>query len=449
MSDADTHPQKELTEQRPTDLDVDRFYHGYALVPEEPGYLESVMVAGRNEGQVHLVYADRADVHESGAGWTSSMSEAARDGSHAYALMMKSSDNAGRSWSEPWSLLDGEGKPVRGFHYNPLRLPSGLLGLVYSAHGVPGGHPGRNFGTVVAFRTSEDEGHTWSEPVRIDSHFGCCPAGHAIVLSSGRIVAPAFRWISPLPGNEAEASSVWDQEGEGAGLSYSYAYVSDDEGKTWQMSLSELFVSVSRAAYDLEEPTAVELRDGRLLMHLRSQLGRMYRSFSNDEGITWSNPEPLDIASSYCPQLLTRMPTGDLLMVWNQSSRQEIVMGLHRHRLSTAVSKDEGQTWGHFKNLESLDERTEIPPPPRRWTQVVEQYERYGYRQPGDLSRYPRAPGVLRICYPNVLFRGDEAIIIYDYGYGTLSSEEAMPGAVAGNKLATKLRAVPVEWFTA
>ena len=147
-------------------------------------------------------------------------------------------------------------------------------------------------------------------------------------------------------------------------------------------------------------------------------------------------------------------------MVWNQASRQEIVTGLHRHRLSSAVSTDDGQTWGHFKNLESLDERTEISPPPRRWAQVIEQYEGYGYRQPSDLSRYPRAPGVLRICYPNVLFRDDEAIIIYDYGYGTLSSEETIPEKadphgfvdgdfVSGNNTGTKLRAVPIEWFTA
>lgn len=431
-------------------LDVDRFYHGYALEPDEPGYLESVLVEGNEPGRLLLVYADRGKTYDADAGWTSTaqadptgaggpLTETLRHGSHAYMIMMKSSDDGGRSWSEPWPLLDQDGGPIPGFHVTVLRLPSGRLGMVYSGHGIAGGHPGRNFGTAAAFRASSDEGRTWSAPVPIDSRWGLCPSGHTVVLSSGRIVAPAFRWISPLPGNEAEGwPDGWDHhDGAGATLSYSYAYFSDDEGETWHASRSELFVSVSRAAYDLEEPTVVELRDGRVLMHLRSQLGRIYRSFSEDGGLSWSTPEPLQIASSYCPQYLTRMPTGDLLMVWNQSSRQEIVLGLNRHRLSCSVSQDEGETWGHFKLLESLDGRAEVAAPPQRWTQVVEQFERYRYHQPSDRERYYRAPGVLRLCYPNVRFRGDEAVIVYDAGYGTL-----------GNRTGTKLRAVPIEWFT-
>ena len=173
-----------------------------------------------------------------------------------------------------------------------------------------------------------------------------CIPGHALVLSSGRILVPVMKWINHDPTNEAE-------EFYSAGLTYSYTYMSDDGGQTWQRGLSELFVSVGRAAYDLEEPMVIELRDGRLLMHLRSQLGRIYRSYSQDGGLSWSHPEPMPIASAYCPCYLRRiLKTGDLLMIWNQSSRQEILTGTHRIRLSCAISKDEGQTWENFKNLE-------------------------------------------------------------------------------------------------
>ena len=417
MLDTELNASEGCAKQGRMRLDVDRFFHGMALPAEAPGYLEATMVAHKEAGGLHLVFAgNRQNLN--------------------YDLMMKSSDDGGRTWGKPWHMLDVGGSPIKGFHSSVVRLPSGRLGMCYCEHGRDDGHPGRDFGSVNMWRTSEDDGHVWSDPTRIDPHFGLCCSGHAFMHSSGRLIAPAFRWISPLPGNEAE--SWMTSAGEACRtLSYSFMYFTDDEGETWETSRSELFVSVERAAYDLEEPTVVELADGRLLAHLRCQLGRIYRSWSDDRGVSWSAPEPLHVAAANCPQFLTRMPTGDILMVWNQVSRQEIVMGLARSRLSTAASKDEGTTWAHLKNLESLDHRSEIPPPPPDSLQVVEQFDNYGHHQPSDLERYPRAPGALRICYPNVLWRGNETIIVYDYGAGTL-----------GDKMGVKLRAIPTEWFT-
>ena len=283
----------------------------------------------------------------------------------------------------------------------------------------------------MMYRVSEDEGATWSDPIVVYPHFAMCCAGHAVVLSSGRILLPVFKWISGDPTGEAE-------EFISPTLSYSFTCVSDDEGETWHVGLSELFVSVRRAAYDLEEPAAVELVHGRLLMHLRSQLGRIYRSFSEDGGISWSTPEGLAIAGAYAPSVIHRIPrTGDLLMIWNQASRQEILTGLQRHRLSCAISQDEGETWGHFKNLESLDDTTVVTPPPPDLVEVMVQWEDRGHHQPGHVERYHRAPGVLRVCYPSVAFSGDDAIVVYDYGSGILDQQGS----------ATKLRIIPVDWF--
>ena len=39
--------------------------------------------------------------------------------------------------------------------------------------------------------------------------------------------------------------------------------------------------------------------------------------------------------------------TGDLLLVWNQASAEEIQNGLSRHRLSTAISNDGGASWAY------------------------------------------------------------------------------------------------------
>ena len=399
-------------------LEVDRFFECDVLEPGKPGYLEPLLFEGPAAGDVSLVYTDF------GA---------------AAKMMIKTSRDAGRTWGDPTALVDEGGAALKGFHMSIVRLKSGKLGMVYSSQYADLGHPGREDRMLVTFRTSED-GFTWRDAVIVDDDHACCTTGHSVVLASGRVLAPAFRWVSPIPTGEAEGWLLGRNEPSPT-LSYSFAFASDDEGKTWRKSLSEIFISVRRAAWDLEEPTVVELQDGRLLMHLRSEVGRIYRSFSPDEGMSWTRPEGLPIAASYTPQILKRIPsTGELLMVWNQISRQEIVTCLHRHRLSTAISKDEGETWENFKNLESLDDVNVITPPPENDTFAVQPFEAYGYRQPQPgLARYHRAPGILRICYPTVAFVGDEALIAYDIGEGVLGN--GVHGA--------RLRTIPVSWLSA
>ena len=59
--------------------------------------------------------------------------------------------------------------------------------------------------------------------------------------------------------------------------------------------------------------------------------------------------------SSYSPARICRLPkSGDLMVLWNQVSREEIRKGFRRGRLSTAVSSDGGKSWHHFKNLAAM-----------------------------------------------------------------------------------------------
>jgi hypothetical protein len=135
---------------------------------------------------------------------------------------------------------------------------------------------------------------------------------------------------------------------------------------------------------------------------------------------------------------LIRIPaTGHLLLVWNQTSVEENFTGLMRHRLSTAISKDAGVSWVHLRNLESLDGRSHLePPPPEPKVHLMREWD---YHQPTDLKRYPYAPGCLRISYPTATFWKDEAAITYDYGY--CHSGELKEGH------ATKIKIVSLDWL--
>ena len=84
----------------------------------------------------------------------------------------------------------------------------------------------------------------------------------------------------------------------------------------------------------------------------RTTVGQIYRVYSHDNGENWEIPELSGLASAYAPCMIRRIPsTGDLLLIWNQASREEIESGYERMRLSVAISKDEGDTWTHARTL--------------------------------------------------------------------------------------------------
>jgi len=329
-------------------------------------------------------------------------------------LRMRVSNDRGRTWRESTPLQTVKGEKIMGNRTSPVRLRSGAIGLFHTdRHHVLKGRDG-----PLRFRVSRDEGKSWSEGVFVNPIFAVQRNGTARVTAQGRIVAPVFIWLSSLAGGESES--------EDNSTCYSWTYVSDDEGATWKASESQLLVRLNKGRdgyFSFEEPCIEELRDGRLLMLGRTELGRQYQCYSKDAGVSWSEPQPATLASAYAPALLARMPkSNDLLAVWNQVSPKEIMSGLHRHRLSCAISADDGKTWKHFRNLESRDATTYIEPPPIK----VYRMENYRY-----------AEGPNRICYPSVAFMGDEAAICYDYGVMSKGKE----------RHATKLVVVPTKWF--
>jgi sialidase-1 len=125
----------------------------------------------------------------------------------------------------------------------------------------------------------------------------------------------------------------------------SRVYYSDNEGATWKPGETILDLPQSKAG--AQEPGVIELRDGRVMLWVRTDLGRIYRAYSRDKGKTFSELQPITgVESPLSPQSIKRHPgSGDLILVWNNSPKQ-------RTPLSTAVSSDEGMTWKHVKVLD-------------------------------------------------------------------------------------------------
>ncbi len=325
------------------------------------------------------------------------------------------SDNGGQHWEDQGPFVDRQGAVFTGFGPSLLRLQSGPLGLIYAA--------GPNVWDLLLFRQSDDEGRTWSEPNVIhdarDGQISAILHNAAIVTDSGRIVAPVYtrtgrRDYFPPKDYVGRTAALQGDEWTGVGSHghephplVCWVYYSDDDGKTWHRNANgQMAITLGFEAggsHSCEEPVVAETRPGHLLMIYRTALGRLFQSWSFDNGTNWTQPRPTALAACRAPAQLARIPgTHELVLMWNQASGDEIERGLQRHRLTIAVSDDHGASWKHHKNLVCLgpNDPSHVEPPPIRYYRA----EQFSPRLPGNTHR---------CAYPSMTIWRDRLIFTY------------------------------------
>jgi sialidase-1 len=241
------------------------------------------------------------------------------------------SGDQGKTWtSEDVKIVGQEGK-MNVMSVSLLRLQNGEIALFYLR---------KNSETdcIPLIRISDDEAKTWSDPqpcITGKQAYFVLNNNRVIQLKNGRLILAVAMHQSP---GETKASSVGRL----------WSYFSDDNGRSWKPGQEV----PNPGAVVTQEPGMIELKNGNILMFIRTTSGVQYFSFSKDKGETWSAVEPGNIKSPCSPALITRIPsTGDLLLVWNDN-------GINQKRtpLNIAVSKDDGKEWINNRILESRPE---------------------------------------------------------------------------------------------
>ncbi len=262
---------------------------------------------------------------------------ALRDASSA-TIVSRLSKDGGRTWdATPVEVIGKEGTQ-NVMSVSLLRLKSGKIALFYLI---------KNSSTDCRpyVRVSPDEGKTWGERTLCIEEVGYYVVNNdrAIQLSTGRILFPSSR-------HEFQKNA----EGKirlGAGIVS--AFYSDDEGKTWQRSKTQV-AAPDTSKTGFQEPGVVELKDGKIMLWLRNDMGSQYRALSADKGESWSPAEPSELASPVSPASIKRIPkTGDLMAIWNDHRTIDPALAAKRTPLSVAISKDEGKTWKKSKSIET------------------------------------------------------------------------------------------------
>ncbi|MDP6777067.1 MAG: sialidase family protein, partial [Candidatus Latescibacteria bacterium] len=279
-----------------------------------------------------------------------------------------------------------------------------------------------------------DGGKTWSDGGPLISYHGLGPAScqtldyTAVQIQNGehvgRIVIPYYLEMDgqhpDYTRQQRGGYAVWKGEKiplethtHVPELAGGFMNLSDDEGATWGHSDGFLMGYLDDGHlghWSCEEPVVAELKDGRLLCFIRSTCGRILKSTSGDGGQSWSKVEATELAMSNSPCRLNRIPgTGDLVLLWNQMSADEIQRGYRRGRLSIAISKDDGKTWEGFRTVvqsPGVDDVTRVEPPPL--TPMV----RGGSGPDEILGEIP--DGFVHYHYPEIHFSRDgETIHLY------------------------------------
>jgi len=189
---------------------------------------------------------------------------------------------------------------------------------------------------ILRYKTSDDQGKTWSKSTKIYPHISRITKNPPIVTSKGWYILPTtieFRECIPL------------------------FFISKDQGKTWTDPGARILVpkkywppkKEEESKFPdrmLDQPTIIERKDGSIfcLMRAYRPLSKMYQTISLDGGMTWGDPEPSILPNPDGGFQMLRLQSGNIAIIYNHSATQ-------RNPVSVALSEDEGQSWQYRRNL--------------------------------------------------------------------------------------------------
>ncbi len=230
-------------------------------------------------------------------------------------------------WSAPVEVADGvQEDGTRYPCWNPVLFkPSGQpLYLYYKV----GPSPQEWWGLYI---TSDDDGKTWSDPVRLPDGILGPIKNQPVQLENGIILSPSS--------NETK-SGEWT----------SHIETSKDNGKTWTSSgpLNDPNKIGSI------QPVVLNYGNGKLQLLSRTKNDFVAQNWSDDNGETWSEMTPTALPNPNSGVDGVTLKDGRQLLVYNPTGKN---WG-DRVPLSVALSTN-GKNWNRVLDLEPLRETTD------------------------------------------------------------------------------------------
>lgn len=244
-------------------------------------------------------------------------------------VVLSTSGDGGKTWKEVLIVdPDAEG-PRRTFDSQVWLAPDGKLRWIWSDRTMPYNNVSSDALWMIVLDDPDSESTVWHPPVYITQGVMMCKP---IVLSTGEWALPVCTWYSD---------------------NSSKMVVSNDRGKTWTVRGG---ATIPKEDRNCDEHMFIERRNGSIWCLSRARCG-IREALSTDQGRTWSPLEPSPIQHLVTRFFITRLNSGNLLLVKHGPIDKKLEVRSH---LMAFVSKDDGTSW---EGGLLLDERTSVSYP--------------------------------------------------------------------------------------
>ena len=279
-------------------------------------------------------------------------------------IVMKSSRDNGKTWSALQIIVDADSLQASNcapvVDTNDPAYPQGRIFLFYNTGNNNEGQVRRGNGLrQVWYKTSIDNGQTWSEGINITAEvhrpkepqfnpdynfaedwrsFANTP-GHAMQFQKGKYKGRIFVAANHSQGDPKKDFTDYVANG----------YYTDDHGKTFRISDN---VNIAGS----NESTAAELSHDKLMMNSRNQRGDVRArivSISSDGGATWDT-------TYFDKTLIDPVNEGSILTLGSKNGKNIIAFCnaadvKSRNNLTLRISYDDGKTWKRSYKIDGSD----------------------------------------------------------------------------------------------
>ena len=277
-------------------------------------------------------------------------------------IVMKFSDDHGKSWSQLSVAVENgilqAGNPAPVLDITDPQFPDGRLFLFYNTGNNHENEIRKGKGLrEVWYKTSVDEGKSWSEPVNITTQvhrpkkladnklynfeedwrsYANTP-GHAMQFVKGQYAGRIFVAANHSAGEPQSHSMDYQAHG----------YYTDDHGKTFKLSDNNPFLGSN-------ESTAAEISRGRLMINSRNQKGDIKARIV---AISSTGGAKLDTVY-FDHNLPDPVNEGSLLTVKYKKKANVMAFSnaastTNRDNLTLRISDNDGKTWKRSLSIDS------------------------------------------------------------------------------------------------
>lgn len=270
---------------------------------------------------------------------------------------------SGDSPTDPTKWLSGTSpKTIAAYNFiadrtpagvNVTKLASGRLVLFFDAltgTGILDGQAG-NLSYVMH---SDDHGVTWSTPVQVNPGFAYPTSsfyGSPHQLPGATILMPFYG---------GETAAVWQSQASGVPQLGTYVRLmrSTDDGATWSY-YSTMMPSTPGNNYSETQLIRLPAPDGRLMAIIRTQqiiasnaVKTFYKSFSSDNGLTWTTPIRTLTPGANNPGALDHVVNGTELFVFSREAPDPLIGSVSPGFFSG--TNDGGVRWSQLTRMDPV-----------------------------------------------------------------------------------------------